>query len=68
MPGDDRIRYCPECQLSVYNFSAMTRAEVETLVVARLSEPTSTVVVGEIASIDTRNPIRKFFSRLRRIF
>jgi hypothetical protein len=35
MPGDDRIRYCPECQLNVYNFSAMTRAEVETLVVAR---------------------------------
>jgi hypothetical protein len=35
MPGNDRVRICPECQLKVYNFSAMTRAEVEALVSAR---------------------------------
>lgn len=31
MCGDDRVRFCPECQLNVYNFSAMTPAEVETV-------------------------------------
>jgi len=35
MSGDDRVRFCPERQRNVYNFSAMTHAEVETLVAAR---------------------------------
>ena len=34
MVGDDRVRYCGECKLSVYNFSAMTAEEVERLVVS----------------------------------
>src|SRR5215470_11057779 len=32
MPGTDRVRFCPECQLNVYNFSAMKPAEIEALV------------------------------------
>ena len=32
MKGDDRVRHCPECQLNVYNFSAMTKSEVDDLV------------------------------------
>ena len=35
MVGDDRVRYCPECKLSVYNFSAMTEAEVKRIVAHR---------------------------------
>jgi len=35
MSGDDRVRFCPECQLNVYNFSALTHAEVEMVVAAR---------------------------------
>src|SRR5262245_14995436 len=32
MSGDDRVRFCHECRLSVYNIAAMTRAEAEGLV------------------------------------
>ena len=32
MVGDDRARFCGQCRKNVYNFSAMTRAEVETLI------------------------------------
>ena len=32
MAGDERIRHCAECDLDVYNFSAMTRRDVERLV------------------------------------
>src|SRR5215471_14218962 len=31
MSGDDRVRHCMECNLNVYNFSAMTQTEVERL-------------------------------------
>ncbi|MBI1766010.1 MAG: carboxypeptidase regulatory-like domain-containing protein [Acidobacteria bacterium] len=29
MAGDERVRFCSHCQLNVYNFSAMTKAEAE---------------------------------------
>ncbi len=32
MSGDDRVRFCHDCRLNVYNLSAMTRAEAEALV------------------------------------
>lgn len=32
MEGDERVRFCRLCSLNVYNFSDMTRAEVEALV------------------------------------
>jgi hypothetical protein len=32
MPGDDRVRHCPECARSVFNLSGMTRAAAEELV------------------------------------
>ena len=32
MQGDDRVRYCPECKLNVYNFSVMDSSEIERLV------------------------------------
>src|SRR5262245_6938546 len=32
MAGNDRARFCGQCRKNVYNFSAMTQAEVESLV------------------------------------
>jgi hypothetical protein len=31
MVGDDRVRYCDQCKLNVYNFSAMSLSEIEHL-------------------------------------
>lgn len=35
MKGDDKTRFCQQCQLSVYNISAMTAAESEILLLNR---------------------------------
>lgn len=32
MQGDDKVRYCNQCQLNVYNISAMTRSQAELLI------------------------------------
>jgi Carboxypeptidase regulatory-like domain len=32
MAGDERVRYCPECKLDVYNFSEMSDADIESIV------------------------------------
>ena len=32
MTGDERARFCGQCQKNVYNLSAMTRAQIETLI------------------------------------
>ena len=32
MAGNDRVRFCSQCNLNVFNFSEMTTAEVERLV------------------------------------
>src|SRR5713226_576379 len=32
MTGDDRVRFCEQCSLRVYNISAMTRSEAEALI------------------------------------
>jgi hypothetical protein len=34
MPGNDRVRHCVECGQSVYNLSAMSRAEAEAFLAA----------------------------------
>ena len=35
MSGDDRTRHCGDCKKTVYNFSGMTREEVEALVIEK---------------------------------
>lgn len=35
MVGDHRVRRCGDCKQNVYNFSAMTRAEAEAVIVAK---------------------------------
>lgn len=32
MYGDDRVRFCSQCNLNVYNLSAMTTKEAELLI------------------------------------
>jgi hypothetical protein len=32
MAGDERVRFCPQCALNVYNLSGMRRQEAESLV------------------------------------
>src|SRR6185295_16447527 len=32
MHGDDRVRFCDDCKLNVYNLSAMSRPEAELLI------------------------------------
>jgi len=32
MDGDERARFCGQCQKNVFNLSAMTRAQIETLI------------------------------------
>src|ERR671916_798746 len=32
MTGDERVRFCEQCNLHVYNISAMTEAEVASLI------------------------------------
>lgn len=34
MVGDERVRHCAECNLNVYNLSAMTKQQVQTLIAA----------------------------------
>ncbi len=35
MTGDDRVRYCGQCKLSVYNLAEVSRAEAEQFITAR---------------------------------
>jgi hypothetical protein len=35
MVGDDRVRFCSQCNLNVYNLAAMTRREAENLIADR---------------------------------
>lgn len=35
MVGDERVRYCPECKLNVYNFSEMSDSDIEKIVANR---------------------------------
>ena len=35
MKGDDRVRFCEDCKLHVYNFSSMTPPEIEALISQR---------------------------------
>jgi hypothetical protein len=38
MAGDDRVRFCGQCEKNVHNLSAMPRAEAEALLVAKEGE------------------------------
>jgi hypothetical protein len=46
MPGNDKVRHCPQCKLGVYNFSGMTTVEISQIVAGRTDSD------GESASPD----------------
>lgn len=45
MAGDEKSRRCAQCNLSVHNLSAMTRAEAEAIVARKVGEPGARVCV-----------------------
>lgn len=57
MTGDDRTRFCGQCEKHVYNLSGMTRDEAEALLVARNGElcvryyqrPDGTILLADCA-------------------
>lgn len=58
MSGDDRVRFCRECSKQVYDFSRMTRVEIERLLIAadgRLCARFSGRADGTIETADSLN-------------
>ena len=35
MDGDDRVRFCKQCRLNVYDLAALTRSEAEALIIEK---------------------------------
>jgi hypothetical protein len=72
MTGDNRARHCAECNLDVYNFTAMTSAEIEQLIQAkegqrlcgRLYQRTDGTVLTENCPVGLRARIRNVSHRL----
>ena len=61
MTGDDRTRYCQQCQLHVHDLSAMTRAEGEALVASstgRLCTRMTRRPDGTIVTLDDQRSTR----------
>ena len=67
MSGDDRIRHCPECNLSVYNFSAMTEQDVERLLGMRQGRICARFYRRADGTILTQDCPRGFRAVVRRV-
>ena len=70
MLGDDRVRFCGDCQLNVYNLSAMSRSEAEDLVrqrEARLCVRFYRRVDGTMITQDCPRGFRAVVDRVSRI-
>ena len=70
MNGDDRARFCGQCNKNVYNFSAMTSAEVECLIrekIGRLCGLFYTRPDGRMLTTDCPVGVRRKRGRLARI-
>ena len=66
MAGNERVRYCPECKLHVYNFSELTGAEIEEIVAstegrlcARLYERRDGTILTENCPVGLRPAVRR---------
>lgn len=67
MQGDNRVRYCPECKLNVYNFEAITDAEIEQIVrthegrlCARFYSRTDGTLMTQNCPVGFRAAVRRF--------
>lgn len=67
MQGDERVRYCPECKLKVYNFDAMGSAEIEKLVRNREGRLCARFYARPDGTLLTQNCPVGFRARVRRI-
>ena len=74
MVGDDRVRHCSECNLNVYNFSAVTAAEVERIVTthegrlcARMYRRADGTLITQDCPVGLRAVLRRETKRVARI-
>jgi hypothetical protein len=70
MVGDDRVRHCRECNLNVYNFSAMSQREVNRLIAAKEGRLCARIYQRADGTILTRDcpvALRRLVERLSRI-
>jgi hypothetical protein len=67
MQGDDRSRYCSHCNLTVYNFSAMTSAEVEELISAKAGRICARLYRRSDGTILTQDCPVGFRAKVRRV-
>jgi len=72
MMGDERVRFCGQCELNVYNLSAMTKAQAENLIVrtegrlcVRFLRRTDGSVLTQDCPVGLR-ALRQRMSRIRR--
>jgi hypothetical protein len=67
MQGDERVRYCPECKLNVYNFAAMSTAEIEKTVENREGRLCARFYARADGTLLTQNCPVGFRAKVRRI-
>lgn len=67
MTGDDRVRHCDQCNLNVYNFAELTRAEIEELVATREGSLCARLYKRADGTLITKDCPVGFHIRVRRI-
>jgi hypothetical protein len=50
MAGNERVRFCGECQKHVYNLSALTRVEAEALIVEKEEGNSARTSIGVLTA------------------
>jgi hypothetical protein len=55
MDGDDRVRFCDECELNVYNLVSMTEAEALELIAESEGRPCVRMYQREDGTVITRD-------------
>jgi hypothetical protein len=67
MQGDERVRYCPQCKLNVYNFDAMESVEIESLVRNREGRLCARFYARPDGTLLTQNCPVGFRAKVRRV-
>jgi len=67
MVGNERVRYCSQCKLDVYNFSEMTRAEIEEIVAQREGRLCARFYQRSDGTMMTRNCPARFRVVMQRV-
>jgi hypothetical protein len=60
MVGNERVRYCTQCKLDVYNFSELTRAQIEEIVAQREGRLCARLYQRSDGTMMTRNCPARF--------